>query len=345
MGQILKQRCYLSSSFFLLLLFSGFFGTHSEAKEESPVVSVYSSRKEHLIKPVFEKFTKETGIKVEYMTDKAQPLIAKIEAEGSRTKADLLLTVDAGNLWQATKTGLLKPVKSPGLEQNIPEHLRDPSGAWYGLSVRARTIAYHSGKLKESDLSDYEDLSTPKWKGRLCLRTSKKVYNQSLVAMLIFQHGEKKARDIVKGWVENLATKVFSSDTKVLEAIAAGQCDLGIVNTYYFGRLKQKMEKFPLRLFWPNQHSGGVHINVSGAGIVKHAPHPKNAQKLLEWLSSPSAQVLFAELNLEYPANKSVAMADEVKSWGSFKESKMNLQKAGELQASAVKIMDQAGYR
>lgn len=343
MRQLLRKFWLVQSSIILLFL-SQAFPVFPEAKESDSVVTVYSSRKEHLIKPVFEKFTKETGIKVDYMTDKAQPLIAKIEAEGARTKADLLLTVDAGNLWQATKLGLLKPVKSQLLEQNIPDHLRDPSGAWFGLSVRARTIVYHTETVKESDLSGYEDLSTPKWKGKLCLRTSKKVYNQSLVAMLIFQHGEQKAKAIVEGWVKNLATKVFSSDTKVLEAIAAGQCELGIVNTYYYGRLKKKMKKFPLKLFWPDQGSQGVHINVSGAGIVAKAPHPKNAQKLLEWLSSPSAQVLFAELNLEYPANKSVAMADEVKSWGAFKESKMNLQKAGELQANAVKIMDQAGY-
>jgi len=311
----------------------------------SATLTVYSSRKTHLIQPVLDKFTKETGIKVNLITDKAQPLIAKIKAEGKKTKADLLITVDAGNLWYAGKEGILAPVKSKFLETNIPPYLRDPGGLWFGLSVRARTIAYNTKKVKPEDLKDYESLAESSWKKRLCLRTSKKVYNQSLVAMLIAEHGEKRTSEIVKGWVDNLATSVFSSDTKVLEAVAAGQCDLGVVNTYYFGRLKRKRPDIPVKLYWPNQNSSGVHINVSGAGIPVYAPDPAKSLKLLEWLSGTSAQDLIANLNMEYPANKDIPVAPEVAAWGRFKESQMNLSKAGELQGAAVRLMDRVGYQ
>ena len=194
-------------------------------------VTVYSARKEQLIKPVFADFEKQTGIRVRYMTDKAPALLAKLKMEGERTPADMLLTVDAGNLWHAADSGLLEPLDDAGLNKNVPAHLRDPKGRWVGLSLRARTIVHTTDpkRLDPKQLSTYEDLADPRWKGRLCLRTSKKVYNQSLVAMLIAAHGEKKVDQIVRGWVGNLATKVFANDTAVLKAIAAGQCDVGIV--------------------------------------------------------------------------------------------------------------------
>lgn len=306
---------------------------------------VYSARNEQLIKPLFDAYTKETGEPVKFITDKEGPLLQRLKAEGQNSPADVLLTVDAGNLWQAANEGLLSPVKSALLEKNIPANLRDPQNRWFGLSVRARTIFYNPQKVKRSELVSYEDLASPKWKNRLCLRTSKKVYNQSLVAMLIAEHGEAKTERTVKGWVNNLATDVFSDDTKLLEAIGAGQCDVGLANTYYYGRLMEKQPNLPIAIFWPNQNDKGVHVNVSGAGVTKYAKNRAGAIKLLEWLSSDKAQNLFADVNLEYPANPKVKPDAVVAAWGDFKQNPLNVVKAGELQAEAVKLMDRANYK
>lgn len=312
-------------------------------------VTVYSARNEQLIKPLFDAYTKETGVEVKFITDKEGPLMARLKAEGKNTPADILLTVDAGNLWQAGDEGLLRPIKSKVLDANVPAHLRDPDGEWFGLSVRARTLIYNTGKVKPADLSTYEDLANPKWKGRLCLRTSKKVYNQSLVAMMITEYGEGKTQDIVTGWVNNQATAPFPDDTKAMEAVAAGQCDVTIVNTYYFGRLMDKNPSLPLAIFWPNQtlknKAAGVHVNVSGAGVTKFAKNPAGAQKLIEWLSSDKAQNLFADVNMEYPVNPKVKPDPKVAAWGSFKPNLINVKDAGSLQARAVKLMDRAGYK
>lgn len=308
-------------------------------------VVVYSARNEQLIKPLFDAYTRETGVKIKFITDKEGALLQRLKAEGANTPADMLLTVDAGNLWEAAREGVLKPLQSKTLETNIPAHLRDPAGQWFGLSVRARTLFHNTQKLKPADLVSYEDLAQPKWKGRLCLRTAKKVYNQSLVAMLIAEHGEARAEQIVRGWVANLATDVFPDDTKMLEAVAAGQCDVGIANTYYFGRLMEKKPGLPLGIFWASQQGGGVHVNVSGAGITRHAKHEKEALRLLEWLSSEKAQNQFADVNLEYPVNPAVKPDAVVSAWGPFRQNAMNLSKAGELQAQAVKLMDRAGYK
>jgi iron(III) transport system substrate-binding protein len=308
-------------------------------------VVVYSARKEHLIKPLFDRYTDETGISIRYITDKAGPLLQRLQAEGKRTPADMLITVDAGNLWHAAENDVLAEINSPVLDANVPANLRDPKGRWFGLSERARTIVYSTERVTPDQLSSYEDLADPKWKGRLCLRTSKKVYNQSLVATLIARHGEEKAEQIVRGWVANLAAVPFSNDTKAMEAVAAGQCDVTIVNTYYFGRLQQGQPDIKLALFWANQDSSGTHINVSGAGVTRHAKHPEAAQKLLEWLSSETAQAEFAGRNMEYPVNPEVAPDPRVSGWGSFKADELNVNEAGRLQAAAIRLMDRAGYR
>ncbi len=308
-------------------------------------VTVYSSRIENLIKPLFDRFTADTGIPVRYVIDKEGPLMARLKAEGRNTPADILMTVDAGNLWQATEQGLLAPLDSPVLNANIPEYLRDPGGRWYGFSVRARTIVYSTERVDPQELSTYAALADPRWKGRLCLRTSKKVYNQSLVAMMIARHGEAKTEEIVRGWVANLAAPPFNDDTSLLRAIVAGQCDVGIVNTYYLGRLLRDEPDLQVKLFWASQDENGVHVNVSGAGMTRHAPNPEGARKLLEWLSSPEAQELFAGLNLEFPANPEVPVHPLVKSWGEFKPDVINVSEAGRLQARAVMLMDRAGYR
>lgn len=305
---------------------------------------VYSARNEQLIKPLFDHYTQETGQAIHFVTDDAGPLIERLAAEGKNTSADILLTVDAGELWNAAERGLLQPVHSDTLAKDIPEHLRDPKQRWFGLSLRARTIVYSSKRVDPKTLSTYENLADPMWHGRLCLRTSKKVYNQSLVAMLIAEHGEAKAEEIVRGWVANLATDVFSSDNLLIEAIVAGQCDLGLVNTYYYGRMLHDKPDLPVKVFWADQQGNGVHVNVSGAGVTQFSRHKQAAVKFLEWLSSQPAQEMFAGLNMEFPANPAVPADPLVRSWGEFRPSTMNLSRAGELQAAAVKLMDRAGY-
>ncbi len=315
-----------------------------DAAAASPVV-VYSSRQEYLIKPLFDRFTEETGIEVQLQTGEDGPLIARLEAEGEGTFADVLYTVDAGNLWAAANKGLLQPLHSKVLEANIPAHLRDPQDLWSGLSVRARTIVYSTERVDPAELSTYEGLADPKWKGKLCLRTSKKVYNMSLVATMIDRLGVEATEAAVRGWVDNLATRVFSSDNLLIQAIAAGQCDVGIVNTYYLGQEQQQNSAIPVKLFWANQQESGVHVNISGAGITAHSHNVAGATRLLEWLSTDEPQHMFSELNLEYPANPAIEPVDLVKSWGEFKQDTLNVETAGRLQTEAVMLMDRADYR
>lgn len=335
----------------LLALITGLAACGGDATDEGtadarqqPIV-VYSARAEQLIRPIFDAWTAETGVPIQYTTDSEQPLIQKLMAEGETTPADLLLTVDAGNLWYAAEQGVLRPTWSETLEGNIPAHLRDPENMWFGLSVRARTIVYDTRSVDPAELTDYAGLADEKWHGRLCLRTSEKVYNQSLVAMLIAQHGEERTEEIVRGWVANLATAVFPNDTRLIEAIAAGQCEVGIVNTYYFGRLQKENPDIPVAVFWPSAETGGVHVNVSGAGVTRHAKNPEGAQALLEWMSTPAAQALFGGENMEYPANPAVEPHPLVSAWGRFEPSPMNVARAGYYQADAVRLMDRAGYR
>ncbi|MCU5782228.1 iron ABC transporter substrate-binding protein [Alcanivorax balearicus MACL04] len=317
----------------------------SEQPEPKDEVVVYTSRNDELIKPVFDAYTEQTGVSIRYITDNAGALAARLKAEGEQSPADLLVTVDAGNLWQATEEDLLQPVESTVLEGNVPEHLRDGQGRWFGLTQRARTIVYSSERVQPSELSSYEALADEQWKGRLCLRTSKKVYNQSLVATMIERLGEEEAERVVRGWVDNLATDVFANDNAVMEAIIAGQCDVGIVNTYYFGRLQRDNPQLPLKLFWANQDSSGTHVNISGGGVTRNAPNREAAVALLEWMSKPEAQKLLADGNLEYPASSGVEAAEQVKAWGDFKADDLNVSVAGSRQVEAVKLMDRAGYR
>jgi iron(III) transport system substrate-binding protein len=306
---------------------------------------VYSARKEHLVKDLFDQYEKESGVKIKYLTGKAAALMQRLKAEGKNTPADIFITVDAGNLWHAAKEGLLQPVDSQTLNNNIPAHLRDQEGRWFGLSIRARTIVYNTDKVTPGELGTYEELADDKWKGRLLLRTSKKVYNQSLVAMLIAEHGYDKVLEIVKGWVGNLAAPPFSNDTKVMESIAAGQGDVGIVNSYYFGRLIKKNPDLPLALYWADQESSGTHVNVSGAGVTAHSRQQAEAVKFMEWLSSEQAQNMFADANMEYPVNPNNTPHPTVQAWGAFKQNMMNLDQAGALQGQAIMLMDRAGYK
>lgn len=315
------------------------------ATDNAQAVTIYSSRNEQLIKPLLDRYTEETGVPIELVTDKTGPLMARLEAEGQNTPADMLLTVDAGNLWQAAQQGLLQPVASEVLETNVPAKYRDPEGNWTGLSLRARTIFYDPNKVDASDLSTYADLADPKWKGKLCLRTSKKVYNQSLVASMIEHLGEEETERVIRGWVDNLATDVFSDDTSLLEAIAAGQCEVGIANSYYYGRILDDKPDFPVQIFWANQDTTGTHVNVSGAGVVASADNPDGALKLMEWLSSDEAQGIYASADKEFPVKEGIDESDMLRSWGEFKQDDINVEKFGALQTDAIQMMDKAGYK
>lgn len=312
---------------------------------DGQTVTIYSSRNEQLIQPLLDRYTEQTGVKVELVTDKDGPLMARLQAEGKNTPADMLLTVDAGNLWQAAEQGLLQPVSSSVLEANVPSKYRDPEGQWTGLSLRARTIFYDPSKVSADQLSTYADLADPKWKGKLCLRTSKKVYNQSLVASMMEHLGTEKTEAVIRGWVDNLATDVFSDDTSLLEAIAAGQCEVGIANSYYYGRLLDEKPNFPVKIFWANQGTTGTHVNISGAGVVAGSDNADGALKLMEWLSSDEAQGLYASADKEFPVKVGVDESEMLRSWGQFKQDDINVQKFGELQTQAIQMMDKAGYK
>lgn len=314
-------------------------------KKTTPTLTVYSSRNEELLLPVLELFHKTTQIKVQHHNAPAGMLMEKIKAERGEKAADVLITVDAGNLWAAQQAGLLRPLKSAVLEKQVPAAYRDPGGHWWGVSLRLRTLFYNPTLTQADALSTYADLADPKWRGKLCLRTSKKVYNQSLVAMLLWHHGAQKAGRIVEGWVANLATHVFSSDTKLIEAVAAGQCAVGIANSYYYGRLLRTQPKIAARIFWANQKTTGVHANVSGVAVLKHAPHPQEAQQFAEFLLSREAQQLFASLNLEYPISPVVPQDPLLVPWGKFRMATMPLVEAGKKQRDAIQLMDRAKYR
>lgn len=334
----------------LLSLLSSLVACGRSEEPAGPQLVVYSSRIEQLIKPIFDQFSAETGVEIRYVTDSAGPLLARLRAEGDNSPADILVTVDVGNLWQAAEQGLLVGQESPLLRDNIPAALRDPQGRWVGLSIRARTIVYSSERVLPSELSSYEDLADPRWSGRLCLRTAKKVYNQSLVATMISANGAEVTEAVLAGWVDNLAVPPFSSDNKVIEAIAAGQCDVGIVNTYYLARMKAENPALPVALFWANQDgeaplNRGVHVNISGAGITAASKKKALARSLLEWLSGAGAQHAFAHLNQEFPVNPNTPPSALLEDWGSFKADAVPVIEAGRRQAEAIRMMDRAGYR
>jgi iron(III) transport system substrate-binding protein len=310
---------------------------------QAPEVVVYSAR-HYGQEAAFEAFTKRTGIVVKVLTGQTGELFERLKAEGERSPADVLVTVDAGNLWNAARGGVLARIDSPELTSNIPAHLRDPEQRWFGLTVRARTIMYNTKKVTPAELSTYEALADPKWKGRVCLRTSSYIYNQSMLATLIKRHGEARTEEVVRGWVANQPT-LINGDTKILESIAAGQCDVGLTNHYYLARIVAKDPTFPVAPFWANQATSGTHVNVSGAGVTAHAKNRANAIKFVEFLSGPEAQQMFADLAFEYPVNTQAAVNPIVARWGTFKQDDINIAAAGEFQAAAVKLADRAGYK
>ena len=313
--------------------------------KDSSELTVYTSRQPQLIEPIVEQFTNETGIKVNLLSGNAQELMERIDIEGEDSPADIFMTVDAGVLWQAAERDILAKIDSEILNENIPAHLRDSKNEWFGLSKRARTIVFSSDQFKDNDFSTYEDLADPKWKGKLCLRTSKKVYNRSLIASMIDAYGFDKSKEVVSGWVSNLATEVFSNDTNALKAVSSGQCGVTIVNTYYLARLLDDPEYNNLSLFWANQSDRGVHVNISGAGVVKTSKNKKNAVLFLEYLSSNRAQDFYASANKEYPVLIGANIDESIENWGSFREHTINVSKLGSLQKEAVFLAQEVGYK
>lgn len=314
-------------------------------------VNLYSSRQEHLIRPLLDAFTKSMGIKVNVVSAGEDALIERAKAEGANSPADVLITVDAGRLIRADQAGLFQPVKSAVLDAAIPASLRDPKGAWYGLSMRARVIFYAKERVKPDDLSTYEALADPKWKGRICIRSSSNVYNQSMLAALIVEDGAAKAEAWAKGITANMARPPAGGDRDQILAVAAGVCDIAIANTYYYAGLLQSAKEEErqaaqkVALFWPNQAGRGAHVNVSGAGVMKNAPHREAAVKLLEFLAGDEAQRLYAEAVYEFPVKAGVAPAGVVAGFGAFKADTLSLAAIANHQAEAIRIFDRVGWR
>lgn len=314
-------------------------------------VNVYSARKEVLIKPLLDKFTEQTGIKVRLLTGKADALLKRLEAEGRNSPADLLITTDAGRLHRAKIMGLLQPVDSDQLSAIVPESMRDRENSWYGLSIRSRPIMYSKERVQPSELSTYEDLTDPRWKGRICIRSSGNVYNQSLLASMLIANGKQATTDWARGLVANFARPPAGGDTDQIKMVAAGLCDIAIANTYYLGKLlgasdkKKRAIGEKVSIFWPNQDGRGAHVNVSGAGVTSASRNKDNAIKLLEHLVSAESQVWYAQVNFEYPVRAGVEASDVLKSWGDFKPDSINLTLLGESNPEAVKIMDRVGWR
>lgn len=314
-------------------------------------VNIYSARKEALIKPILETFTKETGIKVNLITGKADALLTRLRLEGKASKADIFITVDAGRLHRAKEAGVLQPITSDILDKRIPSNLKDTDNLWYGLSFRARPIYYAPSRVKEEELSTYEALADDKWEGRVCMRSSNSIYNQSLVASMLEAEGKEKTAEWLKSFVNNFAIPPAGGDTDQIKAAASGVCDVTIANTYYFGRLinsesdKDQQIARELKIFWPNQKDRGTHVNVSGAGVTKYSRNKANAIQLIEFLSSDEAQEWYSAVNNEYPVVPGVTISSTLSSWGNFKADAVDLSKLGENNRAAVELMDQAGWR
>lgn len=314
-------------------------------------VNLYSSRQEALIKPLLDEFTKDTGIKVNVVSANAGSLIQRLQSEGRNTPADVFLTVDAGNLVAATSAGLLQPLQSTVATQVVPAQYRDAGGYWTGLSLRARPIYYALGRVQPSELSTYAGLTDPKWKGRICLRSSDNIYNQSMVAAMIANEGAAKTESWARGIVANFARAPKGGDRDQLKAVAAGECDLAIANTYYYANMlnstdagdREAAQK--IGVFWPDQQGRGAHVNVSGAGIVAHAKNPDNARRLIEYLLGPKAQGWYAETNQEYPVREGAPVSATLKSLGEFKADTVPMARLGENNTEAVKLLDRAGWR
>ena len=314
-------------------------------------VNVYSARKEKLIKPLLDRFTEQTGIAVNLVTGKADTLIKRLSIEGKNSPADILITVDAARLYRTKEQGLFRTINSDVLTHSIPAHYRDPENQWFGLSLRSRVIVYSPERVDANQLSSYENLVDKSWQGKVCIRSSSNVYNQSLVASLISNNGEVATEEWAKGLVKNFARQPKGGDRDQIKAVVAGVCDVAVVNTYYLGAMldsdqaDQSSIANQVKLFWPNQSDRGAHMNISGAGILKAAPNPKEALQLLEYLASDESQAWYAKTNHEFPVKPGISVSDTLKNWGEFKADKLNINELGKNNKAAVLLMDRAGWQ
>ena len=317
----------------------------------SAQINLYTHRHYDSDKILFEKFTKETGIKINVIKGSADQLIQRIISEGKNSPADILLTVDAGRLHRAKEAGVLQSINSKTINKNVPSEMRDPDGFWYGLTVRARVIVYAKDRINSNELSTYEDLATAKWKGKIAIRSSGNIYNQSLMASLIEANGSRRALRWAIGIRKNMARAPRGNDRDQVRAVAAGLADIAVVNTYYLGILANSKEKKDrdvfnkVSVFFPNQNNRGTHINISGAGIAKYSKNKSDAIKFIEFLTSPEAQETFGKVNYEYPLFIENNKSDLLKSWGTFKADKQNLSILGIRNSEAVKLFDRADWK
>ncbi len=340
----------LVRAMFLSVVVAGLALSGCDAGEEG-VVNVYSHRHYDTDEALFQRFTEITGIEVRVVSASADELIARLEREGAASPADLLITVDAGRLHRAKERGLLRPVESEVLTAAVPASLRDPDGTWFGLTQRARIIAYARDRVDPSGIQSYEALADERWAGRIVARSSENIYNISHLASIIAASDVATAEAWARGMVANFARPPQGNDTDQIRDVAAGVGDLALVNSYYVGRLLNDADPASrelaerVGLVFPNQDGRGVHINVSGAGVTRHAPHPDNALRLLEFLVSEEAQRAFADGNHEYPVRAGVPWNPTLLSWGEFRSDPLPLSRLGELNNEAVQAFDRAGWR
>lgn len=314
-------------------------------------VNIYSARQEALIKPLLDKFSEQTGIQVNLVTGSGDALLTRLQSEGQNSPADILLTSDAGNLYRAQTAQVLQALDSAYLKKVVPANLRSEDDFWYGLSVRARFIVYAKDKVEPSELSTYEALADAKWKRKICIRSSSNIYNQSLVASLIAAHGEAETEALLGALVANFARPPQGGDRDQIKAVAAGQCDIAVVNSYYLGAMiesgdpEQQAAAARVAVFWPNQGDRGTHINISGAGLTAAAKNPLEASALIEFLATEDSQRWYADTNQEYPVRKDVKPSALLASWGEFKADPLDVTELGKLNARAVMIMDKARWK
>ena len=316
---------------------------------EAGEVNVYSYRQPYLINPLLKTFTSETGIKVNVIFAE-KGLIERMQAEGRNSPADLLLTVDIGNLEQATASGVAQPIQSEVLEKSIPAAYRSKDGQWWGLTRRARVVYASKDRVAEDHIT-YEELADPKWRGKICIRSGQHVYNVALIASMIAHHGEAKTEEWLKGFKANLARKPAGDDRLQVKGVYSGECDIAIGNTYYMGAMlkndkqpEQKEWASSVKMLFPNTQDRGTHVNVSGALVAKNAPHKDNAIKLLEFLASNEGQQMYAEVNNEYPVRDDVPWSDLVKSWGEFKSDPITLDEVAGWRKKASELVDKVGF-
>jgi iron(III) transport system substrate-binding protein len=314
-------------------------------------VNVYSARHYDTDPALYDDFTAITGIAVNLNEGDADKLIERIKAEGRNSPADVLITVDAGRLYRAQAAGVLAPVESEVLDARVPPHLREPGGKWYGLSQRLRAIVYAKDRVDPAEITSYDDLADPAWRGRVCIRSSTNVYNQSLVGARIATHGAEATESWARGLVDNLARPPQGGDTDQILAVAAGECDVAVVNHYYLVRL-MKSDKADdqeaaaaVDILFPDQDGRGVHANISGAGVIATAPNKDNAIAFLEYLTTDQAQEYFTLGNHEFPVVDGVKLDPILEGWGDIKTDTVNAATYGENNALAVKLMDRVGWK